>query len=90
MIELVWNPSFKSAYKKRIKTDVMLKKKFWEALALFEESPYESSLKTHKLTGKLTGLWAFSIDFDCRLVFKFIEDGRKVLLIDIGTHEEVY
>ncbi len=90
MIELVWNPSFKSAYKKRIKNDALLKRKFWEVLALFEENPYDSSLKTHKLTGKLIGLWAFSIDFDCRLVFRFIESDRKALLIDIGTHEEVY
>ena len=42
-----------------------------------------------KLTGKLSGLWAFSIDYDCRVIFKFLND-HEVLLIDIGTHDEVY
>ena len=46
-------------------------------------------LRTHKLSGKLEGLWAFSVDEDCRVVFEFIGEDR-VLLIDIGSHDEVY
>jgi len=44
---------------------------------------------THKLSGKLRGLWAFSCDYDCRVIFKFINK-ENVLLIDIGSHDEVY
>jgi len=46
-------------------------------------------LKTHKLSGKLKGLWAFVVEYDCRVVFQFLEEG-DVLLIDIGKHDEVY
>jgi mRNA-degrading endonuclease RelE of RelBE toxin-antitoxin system len=42
-----------------------------------------------KLGGKLAGQWAFSIDEDYRVLFEFI-DSDSVLLIDIGTHDEVY
>jgi len=38
--------------------------------------------------GQLAGLWAFSIDDDCRIVFEFIDEDQ-VLLIDVGSHDEV-
>ena len=49
----------------------------------------ERQLRTHKLSGKLEGRWAFSVDDDCRVVFEFIGEDH-VLLIDIGSHDEVY
>ena len=65
-------------------------KKFWNSLELFSNNPFDTRLKTHKLTGKLSGLWALSIDYDCRVVFKFTKETNEVLLIDIGSHDEVY
>lgn len=90
MINLAWDSSFKSSYKKRIRNHPKLKKNFWEALELFSNNPFDSSLKTHKLTGKLNGLWAFSVAFDCRVIFKFYDNNKTALLIDIGSHDEVY
>jgi mRNA-degrading endonuclease YafQ of YafQ-DinJ toxin-antitoxin module len=45
--------------------------------------------RTHKLSGTLKDLWAFSCGYDCRVVFTFLAE-RTVLLIDIGSHDEVY
>ncbi|MFA4849624.1 MAG: type II toxin-antitoxin system YoeB family toxin [Methanoregula sp.] len=57
----------------------------------FEEDPFHPSLKTHTLSGVLKGLWSFRITYEHRLVFDFIDESRtQVLLIDIGSHEEVY
>ena len=47
------------------------------------------TLRTHKLSGKLAGQWAFSVDDDCRIVFEFVGEDQ-VLLIDVGSHDEVY
>jgi len=58
-------------------------------MEVFLTDPFSSQLRTHKLSGKLQGLWAFSIDDDHRVVFEFI-DQQRVLLIDIGSHDEVY
>ncbi len=90
MTKLVWDASFKRSYKKRVGNNTQLKKKFWNALELFSDNPFDSRLKTHKLTGKLDGLWALSVDYDCRIVFKFLKTPDEVLLIDIGSHDEVY
>jgi mRNA-degrading endonuclease YafQ of YafQ-DinJ toxin-antitoxin module len=46
-------------------------------------------LKTHKLSGKLQEFWSFSVDYDERVLFYFMEDGKAVF-VDIGSHDEVY
>ena len=89
MINAVWDDGFKRSYRKKIRRRPYLKKRFWEALELFLENPYASRLRTHKLSGKLSGQWAFSLDDDYRVIFEFISEGT-VLLIDFGTHDEVY
>jgi addiction module RelE/StbE family toxin len=90
MIKLVWDPGFKRSYKKRVATDSLLKQRFWDSIELFVSDPFTPELRTHKLTGNLSECWAFSVDHDCRVVFMFTKGKSQVLLIDIGTHEEVY
>jgi len=89
VIKITWDQGFKRIYKKKVKNNDELKKKFWDAMDLFSKNLFNPRLRTHKLTGKLEGLWALSIDYDCRVIFQFI-DKNEVLLIDIGGHDEVY
>jgi addiction module RelE/StbE family toxin len=89
VINAVWDESFKRSYRKKIRRQSYLKKKFWERMEIFLEEPYNSQLRTHKLSGKLVGQWAFSIDDEYRVIFEFI-DPNTVLLIDFGKHDEVY
>jgi mRNA interferase YafQ len=89
LTKIVWDQGFKRIYQKKIKYNVDLKKKFWDAMELFSKTPFDRRLRTHKLSGKLEGFWAFSVTYDCRVIFKFL-NGDEVLLIDIGGHVEVY
>jgi len=89
VIRLIWDEGFKRRYKKKVKNDEKLKMEFWEFLEVFTENPFTPQLRTHKLSGKLKGLWAFSASYDCRVVFEFLGK-EKVLLVDIGDHDEVY
>ena len=89
MISAIWDEAFKRSYKKRIKKNEERRRRFWGRMELFLASPFSPQLRTHKLSGKLEGQWAFSVDNDFRVVFEFIGED-KVLLIDIGTHDEVY
>lgn len=88
-IEIGFSSSFKTAFKRRIYKKKELEYKFWKKLEIFKENPFDATLRTHKLSGELEGLWSFSIKYDCRIVFKFLT-GNKVLLIDIGAHDEIY
>lgn len=89
MIKITWDQGFKRVYKKKIKNNEKLKKKFWDTIELFSKDSFDHRLRTHKLTGKLEGLWAYSCSSDCRVIFKFIRKS-EVLLVDIGSHDEVY
>lgn len=88
-VEISFSSSFKRAFKKRVMVNTDLEAKFWRKVELFVTDPFEQSLKTHKLSGKLKDLWSFSIEYDQRVLFYFTDDGKAVF-VDIGNHDEVY
>jgi len=59
-----------------------------------EEDVFTASLSTHKLSGTLEGLRACSCGYDCRIVFSIEGNpaggGEVIVLLDIGSHDEVY
>jgi mRNA interferase YafQ len=61
-------------------------------LELLAEDAFSPSLKTHKLKGDLAGSWACSAGYDLRIVFDFVqhEEAEAILLLSVGTHDEVY
>ncbi|AFZ17892.1 type II toxin-antitoxin system RelE/ParE family toxin [Allocoleopsis franciscana] len=89
MVEVSFSSSFRRAFKKRIKGNSDLEAKFWEKVEQFTIDPFDQSLKTHKLSGKLKELWSFSVEYNERVLFYFTEDGNAVF-VDIGSHDEVY
>ena len=89
MINLVWGSSFRRAYRKVTEANPNLKPKIAQALERFVDNPFHPSLRTHKLSGKLKDFWAFVVEYDCRIVFQFL-DSEYIVLIDIGKHDEVY
>lgn len=90
-MEVTFSSSFRKSMKKKIRINPLLENDFWICLELFVSDPFHPSLKTHKLSGKLKPLWSFSIDYSHRVVFYFTESKPvKAVLVDIGTHEEVY
>lgn len=88
-MKVSFSSSFRRAFKKIIKGNVDLETRFLQKLELFTTDPFEQSLKTHKLSGKLKDLWSFSVDYDQRVLFYFTEDGNAVF-VDIGSHDDVY
>ncbi|UXE58426.1 MAG: hypothetical protein KA717_20330 [Woronichinia naegeliana WA131] len=56
MIEISFDDSFKRAFKKRFQGNHELERKFRTKLEKFKENPFDPSLKTHKLSGKLKEL----------------------------------
>jgi len=62
------------------------------ALNELSKDPFSPSIFTHKLSGDLFELYACKCGYDCRILFS-IEKMKKekiIMLIDIGTHEDVY
>nr|WP_226577591.1 hypothetical protein [Microseira wollei] len=51
-------------FKKRIQGNEDLEAKFWQKVEQFVNDPFEKSLKTHKLSGKLKEFWSFSLEYN--------------------------
>jgi len=66
-----------------------VKARFWERTEVFKSDPFDPQLRTHKLSGKLKDLWSFSVEYDLRVIFYFVDSNRAVF-VDTGTHTEVY
>ncbi|MFN5261078.1 MAG: type II toxin-antitoxin system YafQ family toxin [Pseudanabaena sp.] len=88
-MEITFSPTFQRAFRKRIKGNTDLQTRFWQKIEQFQQDPFQPTLRTHKLSGKMKYTWSFSIEYDARVIFYFTDDGKAVF-IDIGTHDEVY
>ena len=62
------------------------------SLQILAADAFDSRLKTHKLKGDLDGSWACSASRDLRILFEFVqhEGAEAILLLSMGTHDEVY
>jgi len=87
-MKIHYHKDFIKSYRKRILHNVSLDKRFKERLKLFIENSPSPILKDHLLKGRKLGYRAFSITGDIRVVYEEVDDG--VLLLDIGTHNQVY
>jgi mRNA-degrading endonuclease YafQ of YafQ-DinJ toxin-antitoxin module len=94
MRALVPTQKFERAYRKFVRKNPSLQIKLDNALQQLRLDAFSPSLGTHKLSGKLFGLFACSCGYDCRIVFSIekeqLTSQEFIVLIDIGTHDEVY
>lgn len=81
-MKIYYSSKFAKEYKK---LPLKIKKLAEKKEKLFREDPFHPSLKTHKLTGKLKEFWAFSIDFEYRIIFEFAEE-NIIWFHSAGTH----
>jgi addiction module RelE/StbE family toxin len=94
MRTLIWGKTFVRSFKQFIKKHPDLKREIEKTLKVLVEDPFAPQLETHKLKGKLSGSWACKVGYDLRIVFDFVKkEGQgesDILLLTIGSHEEVY
>lgn len=88
-----WTPKSLRAFKRMIRRNSQLRPLIEQALTQLAEDPFHPSLRTHKLTGELSGIWSCSIDYKLRILFEFVqspEGEEAILLLNLGSHDEVY
>lgn len=65
-----------------------------KALNGLSENPFASRLRSHKLKGELKNCWACYVKYDIRIVFAIVKNEanneQEILLLNIGSHDEVY
>ena len=82
-MKIYYSSKFAREYKK---LPIKIKKTAENKEIIFRHNPFDSRLKTHRLTGKLKDFWSFSIDYKYRVVFEIIDE-KTVWFLDVGTHD---
>jgi mRNA interferase YafQ len=94
MRSLVLTPKFKRAFRKFVKRNIDLQQRIEDTLQQMEADVFAPALGIHKLSGKLDGFQSCSCGYDCRILFSIQQDtetnSEVIVLLDIGTHDEVY
>jgi len=88
MKSLVLSPKFRRSLRKFVKRNIKLQAQVETALLLLQENIFALKLETHLLQGELAGLYACSCGYDCRIVFAI--ENEQIVLLDIGSHDDVY
>ena len=93
-MKIGWTPKSIRTFKKLVRKNPQLRPLIKATLELLSEDCFNPSLRTHKLTGDLSGIWSCSIDYDYRILFEFAidpeDEEEAILLLKMGSHDEVY
>jgi addiction module RelE/StbE family toxin len=93
-MKIGWTPKSIRTFKKLVRKNPQLRPLIEATLELLSEDCFHPSLRTHKLAGDLSDIWSCSIDYDYRILFEFVadaeEEGEAILLLKMGSHDEVY
>lgn len=85
MIIIHYSGSFLRRYKKYSKE---LQKDIKDKIQLFEDISNHQSLLVHKLKGHLKSEYSFSVNYKVRIVFEYLGNTRKeVVLLSMGDHD---
>jgi len=92
---VVLSRAFEKSYQKFTNNNRSLKKAIKKALFKLQQDAFDPALRTHRLSGRLAAYLACSCGYDCRILFTIEKDisdpdTENILLLDIGTHDDVY
>lgn len=88
--QLVFTESYFKRARRFAKKHPELKSQYEKTLLLLEQNPFHPSLRLHALSGRLSGLHAVSINLTYRLTLELLISSDRIILINVGSHDEVY
>ena len=90
MYSLVFTESYTRRAFRFLHKHPELRSPYEKTLQLLELNPFHPSLRLHKLKGRLSDLHSVSINLSYRITIEFLIEGRTIIPVAIGSHDEVY
>ena len=90
MNQLVWMPTFIRTARKLLRKNPALRPEFQVVVEQLEADPFHPRLRLHPLKGNLQGKHAASVTYSHRLVLLLRLEQHEIILLDVGSHDEVY
>lgn len=88
--ELIFTESYEKIERRFLKRHPDLRERYFKTLALLEQDPLHPSLRLHGLEGQLAGLHAVAINLQYRITLELELREQEILLVNVGSHGEVY
>ena len=67
-----------------------LKAQFSKVVQDLQNDPFAPQLALHPLSGKFAGLYAIRLTYSYRITLTLMVSEKEIILLDIGSHDEVY
>ncbi len=83
MIEVAFSPKFMKKYNDLEKD---LQDEVYEKITLLKNTKSHSQLKVHKLHGKHSDCFGFSVNYKVRIIFEYLSK-KEVVLLTVGDHD---
>ena len=87
---LVFTAHYDKIEQRFLKRHPDLLERYHKTLALLEQDPFLPSLRLHAVRGALAGLHAVSINLQYRITLELEVREHEIILVNIGSHGEVY
>jgi plasmid maintenance system killer protein len=90
MITVMYAPTFVRIYKG---IEPALKEEIKEKIEQFRYPKNHTTLKVHKLHGRLKNTYSFTVNYKIRIVFEYENEGKNkkiAFLLYVGPHDGVY
>lgn len=88
--KLVFTESYTRRAVKFIRKHPEVLPQYEKTLYLLELNPFHPALRLHKLKGRLSHLHSASITLSYRITLEFLIEGRTIIPVHVGSHDEVY
>ena len=90
MVEIRFGESYEKKAIKFFKKHTDVYPQYKKTIEIISKNPHHPSLRLHKLQGKPSSFYSVSINMEYRIVLDFIIQNDVIILIDIGSHNDVY
>jgi mRNA-degrading endonuclease YafQ of YafQ-DinJ toxin-antitoxin module len=90
LYRLVRTTAFERSLSRLLRKQPKLRGRVASVLRDLESDPFQRRLHLHSLAGVLHGRQAVRADYSQRIVLALRVAEREIILIDIGSHDEVY
>jgi len=87
---LLYPDSYIRRARKFLRKHLEIHNQYRKTLQLLELDPYHPALRLYSLEGRLKGLSSVSINMSYRIVLELEIRGEEIILINIGSHDQVY
>jgi len=88
--KIEYTQSYEKKLFKFLKKHKDIVERYKKTILLMEADPFHPSLRLHPLKGKVKDLHSVSIDMQYRISIEFYIENKRIIPVNIGTHDEVY